>query len=88
MTVFDPDWTEDDMDAALDWLAADSLRCSGCGHYLDETTDPETPPNAWTAEIVVCRACEAAERKTSAAREKGGVPPGARYRTYDRSKGR
>jgi hypothetical protein len=63
------------------------MRCSGCGHYLDETTDPETHPSAFLAETVTCMACAALERRSRADHKGDRRPaPGSRYRVRNRSK--
>lgn len=43
---------------ALAWQLEQALICPGCGHPLDETTDPEAE-GAYSADKVRCHACHA-----------------------------
>lgn len=43
---------------ALAWHLEQQITCPGCGHPLDETTDPDSE-GGWTAEKVRCHACHA-----------------------------
>jgi hypothetical protein len=77
----------EDLDAFLEWQTNQSLICSGCGHYLDESMDPDTHPSAFSVEIVECMACAAKERRTRA--DNTGdkrPPPGAKYRVRNQAK--
>lgn len=67
VTVFDEDFTEDDMRAALEWQAEQAMMCGGCGRPTDETMDPERA-DAYDARVVVCHACAAADRAEKAFR--------------------
>lgn len=85
VTEHDPEWTEEDLAAALDYLADRSLRCT-CGHRKDETMRPERW-NAYDADIATCAACAQADRAVEAAKEKSSdsaLPPGAKVRTWER----
>lgn len=44
----------------------------------------EAEPNQWTAEPVVCKGCEARERKEKADSEGDKRHPGTRYRVINR----
>lgn len=85
VTEHDPEWTEEDLAAALDWLRDKRLRCT-CGHRKDETMRPERW-NDWDADVAVCNACAQADRAMAAAIEKSSEnkpPPGAKVRTWER----
>jgi hypothetical protein len=80
-TTYSPDWTDEDVSAALDYQHERSLICA-CGHPIDETTNPDDA-RAWIAEPVVCNACAARERRSSSEK---ATPPGTKYRTRNRAK--
>lgn len=84
VTVFDEDWTDDDMSAALGWQAERRSMCTGCGFPLDETTQPGRD-DAYEAELVTCHACASAERSARAFRDLPGmsVTDGVRTRIYE-----
>src|SRR5690606_19302473 len=48
-TTYSPEWLDDDLDGALEWLEADDLACGGCGQPLDVATD-EALGRAWYVE--------------------------------------
>ena len=76
----DPQWTDDDRDAAFEWLVEQSKRCSDCGQPLDECTAKDNS-YAYHAEAVRCHACYAIN--VEASRLAGGKPSpaaGHRYR--------
>lgn len=83
MTTFEREWDDDDLDAALDWMAAQELRCGGCGGYLDETTDPDRF-NAYDAEPVACHRCAATDRAAKKFRAGNGDTSGVMYRSWER----
>lgn len=58
----DPVWTPEDQAVALVWQEEQAMRCPGCGHPLDETTD-DRHVTAWHAQAVVCHACAAKDLK-------------------------
>jgi hypothetical protein len=80
-TVSEPDWTDDDLDAALSWQTEDDMRCTGCGHPVDETYDDEQAA-AWVTEQVICWSCASRDRLLKNTK---GAPDGARYRTRNRA---
>lgn len=82
VTVFDEDWTEDDMTAALDWQSESRLICSGCGFPLDESTAPGMD-DAYDAEMVACHACATADRVERKYRDGGGDMAGVRRRVWE-----
>lgn len=57
VTVFDEDFTDDDMAAALDWQNEKRNICS-CGEPFDESTALGADEN-YVGELVVCHACAA-----------------------------
>lgn len=59
--MWDEDFTDDDMEAALEWQAEQAVKCGGCGRPTDETTDPANQ-DAYDARIVACHACAARDR--------------------------
>lgn len=61
VTIFDEDFTEDDMHGALEWQSEDALKCSGCGGPTDETMAPGRDDD-YDAELKVCHRCAAGER--------------------------
>jgi hypothetical protein len=63
----EPEWTDDDRLAALEWQAAQSRRCV-CGENLDESLSPDNE-QAYRAVGVRCHACAAI---ASAAAEMAG----------------
>lgn len=78
---------DEDLDAFLEWQANQSLLCSGCGHYLDDTTDENVHPSAFITDVIVCKACASKERRTRTDTKDGKRPAfGAKYRVRNRSK--
>lgn len=67
VTVFDEDFTDEDMAAALEWQTEQALKCSGCGRPTDETMSPERA-EAYSAEVLVCHACAAGDKAEKAFR--------------------
>lgn len=67
VTTFDEDFTEDDMQAALEWQVEDALTCS-CGQPIDESTAVGADDD-YEAELLVCHACAAMDRKERIFRE-------------------
>jgi transcription initiation factor IIE alpha subunit len=45
---------------ALAWQAEEHAKCPTCGNRVEETTSDDV---GWSAEAVVCHACEAVARK-------------------------
>lgn len=59
---YEPKWLPQDVEDALAWQAELRLRCTGCGHPIDETTaldEHQRPLHDWEARSTVCQACEA-----------------------------
>lgn len=67
MTVFDEDFTDDDMAAALEHQAEKRNTCS-CGQPLDESTAVGADDD-YEAELLTCHACAAMDRKERTFRE-------------------
>lgn len=62
VTVHDPEWTAEDLEAVLTWQREQSRRCPGCGFPIDEVWvfNPDEEPEkraAFDAEIRKCVAC-------------------------------
>jgi hypothetical protein len=68
VTVFDEEFTEDDMRVALEWKAEDDATCSGCGFPLAESTAVGRD-DAYEAELIVCHGCAAGDRVEKAFKE-------------------
>lgn len=71
VTVFDEDFTDDDMAAALEWQTEQALKCSGCGGPTDETMAVGADDN-YEAELLVCHKCAAGDRAERAYRDDKG----------------
>jgi hypothetical protein len=83
VTTFDPDWTDDDIAAALAWTDADRGNCAGCGLPREETFDPERA-NAYDAEAIACHACAARDRAARDFNQKNGDTSGVYWRITER----
>jgi hypothetical protein len=86
VTTYDEDWTEDDMQAALNWRHERSLICSGCGFPLEETTAVGRE-DAYEAEMIACHACAAAERAGCTERATATWPGSVAASTRQRTEG-
>lgn len=53
----DPQWLDEDRDAALGWHVEQVSRCPGCGHDQMVTTSNDPPD--YTVESLLCHACDA-----------------------------
>lgn len=82
VTVFEEDWTEEDMAAALDWQTEQANRCPGCGFPFDETTDPGAEEK-YDTELVRCHACADGDRLERNHRQDGGDMAGMRRRVRE-----
>lgn len=82
MTVFDEDFTEDDMRAALEWQEEQALLCSGCGRPTDETMAVGRDDD-YNAEILVCHACAAGDRAERIYRTADGDVAGIKRRIWE-----
>lgn len=74
VTVFDEDFTDDDMAAALAWQSEQRLTCS-CGFPLDETT-AKGRDEAYDVELVTCHVCATADRAIRSHQRDGGDTAG------------
>lgn len=83
VTTFDPEWTDEDIDAALAWADDEALRCTGCGRHRDETM-AEGQDQAYESEPVVCHACAAVDRARKAWSEKKGDTAGVYWPVKER----
>ena len=59
------------------WQAERDNTCKGCGHPIDETTDPDAE-DTYTAHKIKCFACAARDRRAS---DSTGQTFGIYYRT-------
>lgn len=82
MTEWDPDWDEDDTQAALEWQQEDRLRCR-CGQPIDETTTPEAE-ELYAAELWKCHACATVDGALEQFRKEGGNVAGLQARAVRR----
>jgi len=84
VTVSDPEWSDDDLAAALAFEDDKAARCSGCGNYRDECM-ADGADLEWVAEPVACHACAARDRAAAAfQKEAKGETPGIFYRLFRR----
>lgn len=81
VTTFDPDFTEDDIDAAMAWVDDEALRCSGCGQHRDESMAPGAD-QLYDAEPVVCHGCAARDRGKADAGNKKLDTAGVFWRVF------
>ncbi len=84
VTVFDPDYTEDDMAAALDWLGEKANECPGCHLPLDETTAADRE-DVYHTDLVRCHSCASRESAFRAHGEAGGDTAGLLGRIWEGS---
>ena len=52
----EPQWLEEDAEAALDWLEYEQNKCPGCGRQRDECFADDGPD--YTTTPLVCWACQ------------------------------
>lgn len=73
-TVWEAEWTDEDLDWAIAQAAEDADICpGGCGHHLSETTHPDAE-GEYTAPLPTrCHACTPLEQRKEEYRES---PPG------------
>lgn len=76
-------WTERDSDFALALTEYEGMLCSGCGHPVWESMDPDTQRD-WEAPLPMrCHACTAiGERAKGYAKPEVPVPTALRFRAY------
>lgn len=82
MTTFDEDFTDEDMDAALEWQAEQALKCAGCGGFTDETTAVGRDDD-FDADVFVCHRCAAGDRAQRAYQNDGGDMAGIKRRVWE-----
>lgn len=83
VTTFDPDWSDDDLEAALAFVDDEADRCPGCGHHRDESM-AHGMDQAYDAEPIVCHACAVTERAQAAAANENRERFGVFWRTWKR----
>lgn len=64
--VAEPEWTEDDRQAALDLRGYEADLCPGCRHPLAETTDPGNEGRYVASLAVRCHRCTATDQASEA----------------------
>lgn len=62
----DPQWLEDDAQAAIDWDTFDRSRCPGCGQPRDECMAHEDEAPVYEVTMARCHACSAASAEGKA----------------------
>lgn len=81
MTVFDEDYTDDDMAAHLEWQREDRNTCA-CGQPMDESTAVGADDH-YEAELVTCHACAAMDRQEAGFRDsQNAVTHGLKRRVW------
>lgn len=83
VTTFDPEWTDEDIDAALAWADDEALRCPGCGMHRDESM-AQGADQAYDAEPMVCHGCAAKDRGRADAAKKKLDTAGVFWRVFRR----
>jgi len=74
-----PDWTDKDIEAALEWQIHEDVHCGSCGMPLEESQETGNS-FAYRAEAVACHGCRAVQRE---ARKLGDDErPLVRYRVW------
>lgn len=79
-----PEWTDTDIDAALEWQLEQDWRCTGCGQDMRETFGPDHV-DKWNAALSGhCDGCRAGERARSTLAGDDKIDPnaGARLRYW------
>lgn len=71
----EPLFTEEDTEAALEWIRERDLKCPGCGQPRDESMAPENQ-NRYRAHPIRCHACAARERAAEQRRKQENDPSG------------
>lgn len=72
MTVEDPEFTDDDLAAAVAFEDDKAARCSGCGHHRDESMATGADQD-YEAEARTCHACAAVAKSIRAAHQGEGT---------------
>lgn len=69
------EWSNDDQDKALAWIAVRGQACGRCGTYPDEWVDPATGMTVgerpYTAEAIKCHGCSELEAELKDLRRAG-----------------
>lgn len=65
-------FTAEDTDLLLAWQEDLDARCSGCGHYLEECSDPDAL-HSYDGRSFVCFACAARDAKGREFRDAKGA---------------
>lgn len=65
------------MDLALEYQAEKNAMCSGCGHPLDETSDPENL-RLYRVEEIHCQGCAVKAWRAKTIRDEERDPAGTR----------
>lgn len=79
----EPLWLDRDREWALALRLVEAENCTGCGHRLEESLDPELE-GQWRAEILRCHACATGGRVIDAFQHDGGDTRGAQVRVERR----
>lgn len=77
LSVFLDQWSQKDRQAALQWMAEQNRKCSGCGNPLDECMSEDGPE--YEAELLRCYACAARDDRSAKLSED---PPKSRHGAY------
>lgn len=64
----EPEWLDEDIEAALEWIAYQDSLCSGCGNPKSECWDPDRD-GTYEAIAVQCFACAARDAENRRASE-------------------
>lgn len=72
-TVWEAEWTDEDLDWAMAEMAEAADRCPNCGHPLSETTHPDAEGEYVAPLPTRCHACTPLEQRKEEYRES---PPG------------
>ena len=79
----EPLWTDADRSLALEWQAERDMTCTGCGHPMDETTDPA---NRYGVQTLDCESCRTRAAYASEDQSSGVNVAGRRYVTVRRGR--
>jgi hypothetical protein len=72
----DPQWHEEDAQAAVLWQIEQNVRCTGCGQPRSECMGPEDDAPDYEVTITRCWACEARDAKSREFQEDGASSSG------------
>jgi hypothetical protein len=86
VTTHEPEWSLEDLRAALDWQAERDLICQGCGRPRDESMVHENDAPFYEVTALACHACSARDLAArDATDQRGHAPPGRYYAVKPRS---